>query len=256
MSEVIVFAVAAIIVLSGAIGVVISRNPVHSALFLIQTLFGVAVLFVLQEAHFLAAVQIVVYAGAIVILFLFVIMLLGVDTADDWSVEPIAGQRPLTVIVGAALAGFGLALVVVASDALTGAVRSGGDGTLNERALDNGFTDIERIGRVLFSDYALSFEITAALLTVAVIGAVVLTRRQLRGELLEDLEAASMDLPPAAPATPGESNGPGAPATPGNNNGPGAPATPDESNVSGAPAAPGNNNGPGAPATPGESRAR
>ena len=195
MSEVIVFVVAAIIVLSGAIGVVASPNPVHSALFLIQTLFGVAVLFVLQEAHFLAAVQIVVYAGAIVILFLFVIMLLGVDTADDWSVEPIAGQRPLTVIVGATLLGFGLVLVMVASDALTGAIRGGG-----ERALDNGFTDIERIGRVLFSDYALSFEITAALLTVAVIGAVVLTRKQLRRELLEDLEVASMDLPAPAPS--------------------------------------------------------
>ena len=195
MSEVIVFVVAAIIVLSGAIGVVASRNPVHSALFLIQTLFGVAVLFVLQEAHFLAAVQIVVYAGAIVILFLFVIMLLGVDTADDWSVEPIAGQRPLTVIVGATLLGFGLVLVMVASDALTGEIRRGG-----ERALDNGFTDIKRIGRVLFSDYALSFEITAALLTVAVIGAVVLTRKQLRSELLEDLEVASMDLPAPAPS--------------------------------------------------------
>ncbi len=194
MSEVIVFAVAAAIVLSGAIGVVASRNPVHSALFLIQTLFGVAVLFVLQEAHFLAAVQIVVYAGAIVILFLFVIMLLGVDTADDWSVEPIAGQRPLTVIVGATLLGLGLTLVVVTSGALTGFVQSGG-----ERALDNGLTDIERIGRVLFTDYALSFEITAALLTVAVIGAVMLTRKLLRSEMLADLEAASMDLPPASP---------------------------------------------------------
>ena len=196
MSEVIVFAVAAIIVLSGAIGVVASANPVHSALFLIQTLFGVAVLFVLQEAHFLAAVQIVVYAGAIVILFLFVIMLLGVDTADNWSVEPIAGQRPLTVIVGATLLGLGLTLVVVTSDALTGFVQSGG-----ERALDNRFTDIERIGRVLFTDYALSFEVTAALLTVAVIGAVVLTRKQLRSELLEDLEVASMDLPAPAPSS-------------------------------------------------------
>ncbi len=194
MSEVIVFVVAAVIVLSGAVGVVASRNPVHSALFLIQTLFGVAVLFVLQEAHFLAAVQIVVYAGAIVILFLFVIMLLGVDTADDWSVEPIAGQRPLAVVVGAALLGGGLALVVVASDALTGRITLSG-----ERALNNGYTDIERIGRVLFTDYALSFEITAALLTVAVIGAVMLTRKLMRSEMLADLEAASMDLPPASP---------------------------------------------------------
>ncbi len=201
MSEVIVFAVAAVIVLSGAVGVVASRNPVHSALFLIQTLFGVAVLFVLQEAHFLAAVQIVVYAGAIVILFLFVIMLLGVDTADDWSVEPIAGQRPLTVIVGAALLGLGLALVVVATDALTGAVQSGSERALDSRFADNEpVTDIERIGRVLFTDYALAFEITAALLTVAVIGAVMLTRRLLRSEMLTDLETASMDLPPASPS--------------------------------------------------------
>ncbi len=200
MSEAVVFVVAAVIVLSGAVGVVASRNPVHSALFLIQTLFGVAVLFVLQEAHFLAAVQIVVYAGAIVILFLFVIMLLGVDTADDWSVEPIAGQRPLTVIVGAALLGLGLALVVVASDALTGQVQRGGERALDSRFINNEpITDIERIGRVLFTDYALSFEITAALLTVAVIGAVVLTRKQLRSELLEDLEAGSMELPAAAP---------------------------------------------------------
>ena len=71
-SETIVFIVGAAIILTGGLGVVASRNPVHSALFLVQTLFGVAVLFVVQEAHFLAAVQIVVYAGAIVILFLFV----------------------------------------------------------------------------------------------------------------------------------------------------------------------------------------
>lgn len=196
MGEIIVFLVAAVIVLSGAIGVVAAPNPVHSALFLIQTLFGVAVLFVLQEAHFLAAVQIVVYAGAIVILFLFVIMLLGVDTADDWSVEPIRGHRPLVVIVGAAFLGCSLGLVMVASDVLTGVVQSGG-----ERALNNRFTDIERIGRVLFSDYALAFEITAALLTVAVIGAVVLTRKRRGSELLEDLEPNSFDLPAAAPTT-------------------------------------------------------
>ncbi len=194
MTETIVFLVGAVIIVVGAIGVVASRNPVHSALFLIQTLFGVAVLFVLQEAHFLAAVQVVVYAGAIVILFLFVIMLLGVDTADDWSVEPLGGQRPLSVVLGAALLGCGLVLVMVLTDALSGLVRSTGD-----RALDNEFTDIERIGRVLFTDYALAFEITAALLTIAVIGAVVLTRNLIKEERLKDLEAASMDLPAVAP---------------------------------------------------------
>ena len=72
-----VFAVSAAIVLAGAIGVVVARNPVHSALMLVMTLFGVAVMFVLQQADFLAAVQVIVYAGAIVVLFLFVIMFLG-----------------------------------------------------------------------------------------------------------------------------------------------------------------------------------
>ena len=71
----------------------LNRNPVHAALSLVATLFGIAVLFVAQEAHFLAAVQVIVYAGAIVVLFLFVIMLLGVDQAEDLSIEPLGGQR-------------------------------------------------------------------------------------------------------------------------------------------------------------------
>src|SRR5205807_2691711 len=80
--------------LIGAIGVVVSRHPVHSALMLIQTLFGVAVLFVAQQADFLAAVQVIVYAGAIVVLFLFVIMLVGVDREESIAVDPLPGQRP------------------------------------------------------------------------------------------------------------------------------------------------------------------
>ena len=87
------FAVAAAIVLSGAIGVVVARNPVHSALMLVMTLFGVAVLFVLQSAPFLAAVQVIVYAGAIVVLFLFVIMFLGVDREENVAVRAAAGAN-------------------------------------------------------------------------------------------------------------------------------------------------------------------
>ena len=78
-----VFIVAATIILVGALGVVLRSNPVHCALSLVMTLFGIAVLFIAQEAQFLAAVQVIVYAGAIVVLFLFVIMLLGVDSAED-----------------------------------------------------------------------------------------------------------------------------------------------------------------------------
>lgn len=171
-----VFIAAAAVILVGAVGVVGSRNPVHSALFLIQTLLGAAVLFVLQDAHFLAAVQVVVYAGAIVILFLFVIMLLGVDRAVRLDIEPIAGQRPLAVIVGVGLAAVLLTVTVVGTGELTGVARVAG-----ERALDNGLSDVERLGRVLFSQYVLAVQATAVLLTVAVVGAVVLTRSR-RGE--------------------------------------------------------------------------
>lgn len=197
MAEFITFFVAAVVIVAGGLGVIAARNPVHSALFLIQTLIGVAILFVIQEAHFLAAVQVVVYAGAIVILFLFVIMLLGVDKAEDLGVEPIAGQKPLAAVIGAALAAAGIITVVAAVDGATGSAAAPGIG---EDALDNGYTDIERIGRVLFTDYLLAFQITAALLTIAVIGAVVLTRTVKADDLLVDLEPAAMDLPPLAPA--------------------------------------------------------
>src|SRR6476646_10162401 len=103
-----VFLLAALIVLSGAVGVVVSRSPVHAALSLVMTLFGIAVLFVSEDAHFLAAVQIIVYAGAIVVLFLFVIMLLGVDRLDDLETEPLAGQRPAAAVAFAALIGTAL----------------------------------------------------------------------------------------------------------------------------------------------------
>src|SRR3954451_6769375 len=110
MMEVVVFVISAVIVLGGAIGVITSRNPVHAALSLVATLFGVAVLFIAEEANFLAAVQVIVYAGAIVVLFLFVLMLLGVDQAEDLSVDPLVGQRPLALIAGVA----GLAALLVA----------------------------------------------------------------------------------------------------------------------------------------------
>ena len=101
--DLIVFIVASAMVLAGAFGVVVYRHPVHCALSLVLTLFGVAVHFVAMEAHFLAAVQVIVYAGAIVVLFLFVIMLLGVDRAEDLRIDPIPIQRPLAAVMGIGL---------------------------------------------------------------------------------------------------------------------------------------------------------
>ncbi|HUQ39823.1 MAG TPA: NADH-quinone oxidoreductase subunit J [Acidimicrobiales bacterium] len=163
-----VFAVAALIVLSGAIGVVVARNPVHSALMLVMTLFGIAVLFVAQEAHFLAAVQVMVYAGAIVVLFLFVIMLLGVDREENLEAEDLKGQRPVALVLGV----ISLAEIVVLGGAqwATGASATGG-------AASGPGPNIEKLARALFTRHLFAFEITSVLLVIAVVGAVVLARR-------------------------------------------------------------------------------
>ena len=158
------------ICLAGALGVVLFRNPVHNALSLVATLFGVAVLFIAQEAYFLAAIQVIVYAGAIVILFLFVIMLLGVDRVESIEQEPLLGQRPVAAVLGIAILGLTLTALFSTAAEVTG-------DTSVLAPLDPEIPDIERLGRVLFTDYIFAFEITAVLLTIAVIGAVVLARR-------------------------------------------------------------------------------
>ena len=170
MIDTVVFVVAAVVILVGALGVVLSRNPVHSALMLVMTLFGVAVLFVAQDAHFLAAVQVIVYAGAIVVLFLFVIMLLGVDVAENLSTDPLAGQRPATGVVAAAGVGLLAVLAVRAVQVSTGAESL----TL---PLDSGRPNIAVLAEVLFTDYVFAFEVTSVLLVIAVVGAVVMARR-------------------------------------------------------------------------------
>jgi len=163
-----VFAVAAAIILAGAIGVVVARNPVHSALMLIMTLFGVAVIFVLQQASFLAAVQVIVYAGAIVVLFLFVIMFLGVDKEENIAAEPLRGQRPLAVAL-VALGATGLLLLGQVSKWTTGQPHMAGP--------DTGAPNVNLIGKSLYTTYLFPFEATSALLIIAVVGAVVLARR-------------------------------------------------------------------------------
>jgi NADH-quinone oxidoreductase subunit J len=163
-----VFIVAAIIVLAGAIGVVVSGNAVHAALSLVMTLFGVAVLFVAQEAHFLAAVQVIVYAGAIVVLFLFVIMLLGVDRDEDVDEEKLRGQRPMALALG--LAAFGLVLFLTRTDWVTGAPSVAGPSR-------GPGENIELLARSIFTRYLFAFEMTSVLLVIAVVGAVVLARR-------------------------------------------------------------------------------
>lgn len=191
MMEVIVFFVAAAIVLGGGLGVIVRPNPVHAALSLIASFFGVAVLFVLQEAHFLALVQVVVYAGAIVVLFLFVIMLLGVDRSEDLRTEPLVAQRAMGLVFGGAL------LILL----LGGLFLSGPGGeegavaiTGQESAMvplqpvvgDDADANVTQLGRDLFTRNILAFEATAILLTIATVGAVVLVRNQGAEDLVVD----------------------------------------------------------------------
>jgi NADH-quinone oxidoreductase subunit J len=109
--DILTFAVAGTMVIFGAFGVVGSRHAVHAALSLVTTLFGIAVLFIEEDANFLAAVQIIVYAGAVVVLFLFVIMFLGVDRQENVEVEPLQGQRPLAVVLVVVAIGGVIALI-------------------------------------------------------------------------------------------------------------------------------------------------
>lgn len=170
--DLIVFFVAAIAIVVGAIGVVISRNPVHAALNLVLTLFGIAVEFINQRADFLAAVQVIVYAGAIVILFLFVIMLLGVDQQENISAEPLTGQRPTAIVLG---------LMVLVELAVLARITNWATGTPSVAGNSSGSGEnIQRLGQSIFTRYLFPFEITSVLLVIAVIGAVVLARRPQR----------------------------------------------------------------------------
>lgn len=182
--DLLVFVLASVMVIGGAIGVVVRSNPVHAALSLVLTLFGVAVHFVSMQAHFLAAVQVIVYAGAIVVLFLFVLMLLGVDQAEDMRVEPLPIQRPLAVVMGVAMVGMIIAAIASANDTIAPGQpddggRVGHDDNIRELA-DN-----------LFSDHVFAFELTSVLLIVAVAGTVLMTRKLKAIEQGDDSDAES-----------------------------------------------------------------
>jgi NADH-quinone oxidoreductase subunit J len=172
--EYVVFFAAAVMILGGAVGVITLKSPVHAALGLVLTLFGVAVQFVAQEAHFLAAVQVIVYAGAIVVLFLFVIMLLGVDESMDLSIEPIPIQRPLAAVMAVGLVALVGAAVVRARDALD---INPGDGIATAGDVGNHDANIQQLARNLYGDHVFAFQLTAVLLIVAVAGTVLMTRK-------------------------------------------------------------------------------
>lgn len=162
--DLVLFLGIAIIALVSAISMVASRNAVYSALFLVVNFLTIATLFLMLNAAFIAMVQVTIYAGAIMVLFLFVIMLLGADRVETSPSLP--WQLPLAIVLGLALfAELAYVLFIRQTDVLQ-VVESVGES----------FGSPASIGNVLFNQYLIPFEVTSILLLVAMVGAIVLTR--------------------------------------------------------------------------------
>jgi NADH-quinone oxidoreductase subunit J len=172
----IVFWVAAAISLFSGIGVVTARSPIYSALSLIVTLAQLAIMYLLLNAQFLAAAQILIYAGAVMVLFLFVITLLGVE-AYPFLGQHLRFQAFFSVLFGAALLIGVVFFVAQSPNWLTGS-----HGSFNQ-SLAQG--NVQAFGTQLFTSFFFPFELTAPLLIVAMIGAVALGKRQRRGDHVE-----------------------------------------------------------------------
>jgi NADH-quinone oxidoreductase subunit J len=163
--EAVVFWVCAVIAVIGALGMVTSAKAVYSAIFLAMTMIALAVLYIAQDALFLGVVQVVVYTGAVMMLFLFVLMLIGVDTAES-LIETLRGQRFAAVLTGL---GFGVLLIAgigTASTSFTGLTSANAGGNVQGLAL------------LIFTRYLWAFEVISALLIIAAIGAMVLAHRE------------------------------------------------------------------------------
>ncbi len=157
------------IMVAAALGVLFARKAVHAAMLLAVVMIGLAILYLVQDAPFLFAVQIIVYTGAILMLFLFVLMLVGVDASDS-VVETIKGQRLFAIVVGLL---FGALLVFGVAQVSFGVVVG-----LDEANADG---NVQGLAVVLFSRYALAFEATAALLITAAMGTMVLAHSERLG---------------------------------------------------------------------------
>ncbi|APH00510.1 NADH-quinone oxidoreductase subunit J [Janibacter indicus] len=165
--EAVVFWVLSCIAVPGALALLFARKAVHAAIGMVTTMIVLGVFYLLQEAHFLGVVHIFVYTGAVMMLFLFVVMLVGVDHSSS-LVETLRGQRLLTLLVSV------VALAVLFS--AIGRVVYEGDPTLAEVNADPG--NVEAIAYLVFGKYVWLFEVTAGLLTVAAIGAMVFAHRE------------------------------------------------------------------------------
>ncbi|HEY8534103.1 MAG TPA: NADH-quinone oxidoreductase subunit J [Micromonospora sp.] len=199
--EAVTFWILAPFALLGAIGMVWSRNAVHSALWLVLTMLCLGVFYVLQSGPFIGMVQIIVYTGAIMMLFLFVLMLVGRDASDS-LIETLRGQRVVALLLGA---GFALLIGSGTYRALEGTTAAGLDAA-------NADGNVVGLARLIFSRYVFAFEVTSALLITAAVGAMVLAHVERRkGERLSQVERMRARFAPGN--YPGPKAGPGVFAT-------------------------------------------
>jgi NADH-quinone oxidoreductase subunit J len=181
----------------GALGMVIAGNAVHSALWLVVTMLCLGFMYVMNSAPFLGAVQIIVYTGAIMMLFLFVLMLVGRDASDS-LIETLRGQR-----VAAAVLGVGFAALVG-----TGLARSLGGADAVGLATANANGNVQGLASLLFTRYVFAFEVTSALLITAAVGAMVMAHvERAKGEMADQLTRMTRRFRPGS--YPGPKAGPG-----------------------------------------------
>lgn len=167
MGEQIAFWICAVLAVLGALGMVLSKKAVHSALWVANTMINLAVLYALLGGAFLSLVQIIVYTGAVMMLFLFVLMIVGVDASDS-LVETIKGQRALTIVAALGMAGL-----------MTSALASA---NLSAAGIDDANSawggNLQGLAQLIFGRYLLAFEVTSALLITGALGAMVLAHRE------------------------------------------------------------------------------
>ena len=161
------FWICATLAVLGAFGMILSKKAVHSALWVANTMINLAVLYALLEAQFLSMVQIIVYTGAVMMLFLFVLMIVGVDATDSLT-ETIKGQRSVAILVALALAGVMISAIGSSSDGAVGLAAA------NEQWGGN----LQGLASLIFGRYLLAFEVTSALLITAALGAMVLAHTE------------------------------------------------------------------------------
>lgn len=164
MVELVIFVLMGTAAVAGALSVVLAKNPVHGAMGLLGAMFSLGVFYVVNLGHLIAAVQVIVYAGAVMTLFLFVIMMIGVDRAEDLE-EHLPHQRNLVLGLIGVLGVTVLALIVGGQFAWVPLATAGGE-------IPNG--TVEAIAGIMFTDWLLPFEVTALLLTIAAAGAIAL----------------------------------------------------------------------------------